>query len=252
MGGILALGRGGGCRNKILALLSDGGDDCDSGDPRFRCRVNVSAEYVPRSVHSYFSLAHEFADISCAAALVAAQAHSSKADRAVVISSRNFLRSLGGACGLAVASALFSNTLFNNLPPPPSLPENTYDGIISSVFSVPDLSGLSEEHTNIVLDVYTEASRSVFYFWVGCISICWLLTVFIKDKGLQRKEEREASKAPSPTAARSREAQDASYSTTPVWVDDEGSTTEAENAVTEREKTEDKGVGNHEAKKEEV
>lgn len=76
--------------------------------------------------------------------------------------------------------------------------------------------------------------------------------VFIKDKGLQRKEEREASKAPSTTEARSREAQDASHSTTPAWVEDEGWTTEAENTVTEREKIEDKGVGNHEAKKEQA
>lgn len=139
MGGVLAVGHGGSCRNKVFALLSDGGDDCDSGDPRLRCKIQFSTEYIPRSVHRYFSLVHGFADIPCAAALVAAQAHSSKADRAVVISSQNFLRSLGGACGLAVASALFSNTLFNKLPSPPSLPENTYNGIISSVFSVPDL-----------------------------------------------------------------------------------------------------------------
>lgn len=120
---------------------------------------------------------------------MAAQAHSPKADRAVVISSRNFLRSLGGACGLAIASALYSNTLVDKLPSPPALPADVADRIKSSVFSVPDLSGLSEEQKNMVLDTYTLASRSVFYFWVGCISCCWLLMFFIKDKGLQRKEE---------------------------------------------------------------
>lgn len=41
--------------------------------------------------------------------LVAAQAHSLKRDRLVVISVRNFLRALGGSLGLALRSAVFSN-----------------------------------------------------------------------------------------------------------------------------------------------
>ncbi|KUI57824.1 hypothetical protein VP1G_05190 [Cytospora mali] len=122
--------------------------------------------------------------------LVAAQAHSPKKDRAIIISSRNFLRSLGGAVGLAIASALFSNTLVNRLPSPPAIPQDVMDKIKSSVFSVPDLTGLNEDQENMILDTYVKASRSVFYFWVGCIGLCWLLMWFIKDKGLQRKEER--------------------------------------------------------------
>lgn len=65
----------------------------------------------------------------------------------------------------------------------------------------------------MILDTYTQASRSVFYFWVGCISICLLLTFFIRDKGLQRKEEKEEEKA---------------QSSGPISGDDEGSTTEGE------------------------
>lgn len=85
------------------------------------------------------------------------------------------------------------------LPSPPAIPANVANKIKASVFSVPDLSGLSEEQKNMILDTYTLASRSVFYFWVGCIAICWLLMVFIKDKGLQRKEEREmVEPAPAP------------------------------------------------------
>lgn len=42
----------------------------------------------------------------------------------------------------------------------------------------------------MVLDTYVEASRSVFYFWVGSVGLAWLLMWAIKDKGLQRKEER--------------------------------------------------------------
>lgn len=129
-------------------------------------------------------------------AFFAAQAHACKADRAIVISSRNFLRYLGGACGLAIASTLFSNTLVGNLPSPPFLPENTYHKIISSVFTVPDLSGLSDAQKDVILEVYTNAARSVFYLWVGCTSMCWLLMFLLKDHGLQRTDENEATAPP--------------------------------------------------------
>lgn len=146
-------------------------------------------------------------------ALVAAQAHSPKADRAVVISSRNFLRSLGGACGLAIASALYSNTLVDKLPSAPAIPLDVADKIRSSIFSVPDLTGLSDDQKHLVLDAYTLASRSVFYFWVGCISCCWLLMFFIKDKGLQRKEEKEGEKTAPEGGARAQDEEAASPST---------------------------------------
>lgn len=130
-------------------------------------------------------------DSTPAIVLVAAQAHSAKEDRAVIISSRNFLRSLGGAGGLAIGSALFSNTLTKRLPSSPTIPQTLADQIKASVFSVPDLTGLSEEQKILVLDTYVDASRSVFYFWLGCIGLAWLLMWFIKDEGLKRKEEKE-------------------------------------------------------------
>ncbi|KAL2282216.1 hypothetical protein FJTKL_11042 [Diaporthe vaccinii] len=125
--------------------------------------------------------------------LVAAQAHSARQDRAVVISSRNFLRALGGAAGLAIASALFSNTLVGHINSVSGVPADVVNEIKSSVFSMPEISGLTEEQRIIVLDTYTEASRSVFYFWEGCMGLCWLLMFFIKDKGLQRKEETQGN-----------------------------------------------------------
>ena len=142
-------------------------------------------------------------------ALVAAQAHSAKQDRAVVISSRNFLRALGGAAGLAIASALFSNTLVAHLNSTSAIPADVADEIKSSVFSMPDISGLTDEQRIFVFDTYSRASRSVFYFWEGCIGVCWLLMFFIKDKGLQRKEEKQEN-----TEAQSQRADEESGSTT--------------------------------------
>jgi hypothetical protein len=121
-------------------------------------------------------------------ALVAAQAHSSKQDRAVVISARNFIRAMGASIGLAVASSVFSNTLSRHLPD--DIPASLADHIRDTVFEVPDVAGLSQDQQMGVFEAYATAMRSVFYLWIGAMACCLLLMLFIKDKGLQRKEEK--------------------------------------------------------------
>jgi hypothetical protein len=125
-------------------------------------------------------------------ALISAQAHSRKEDRAVVISTRNFLGSMGGAVGLAIANTIFSNTLQRNLPA--TLPITVVSAIRKSIFSAPDLSGLSDLDRNAVLDAYMTAARGVFILWACCIGTCLLLMIFVKDKGLKRNENSEKEK----------------------------------------------------------
>lgn len=120
--------------------------------------------------------------------LVAAQAHSSKHDRAVVISVRNFLRSLGAASGLALSSAIFSNVLKRQLA---GVPAGVRSGIMASVLKVPDLSMWSMEEGELILDAYMEASRGVFIIWAPIMGVCLFLCFLIKDRGLQRPEEKE-------------------------------------------------------------
>lgn len=123
--------------------------------------------------------------------LIAAQAHCTKRDRAVVISTRNFLRALGGAIGLAISSAIFSNSIksrLNTLATP--LPAGFKETILASILSVPDLNKLTTGQRNEVLDAYMGASRSVFLLWVPIIGVCLCLCVLIKDKGLQRPDEK--------------------------------------------------------------
>lgn len=123
--------------------------------------------------------------------LVAAQAHSRKSDRAVVISVRNFLRSLGGSLGLALSSAVFSNQLkksLNSLSNP--LPTSVKAGILDAILRVPDLSALSDVEKEEVLDSYMSASHAVFLLWVPLMGACLLLCFLIEDKGLTRPEEK--------------------------------------------------------------
>lgn len=119
--------------------------------------------------------------------LVAAQAHSAKEDRAVVISARNFLRAFGGATGLALSSAIFSNVLRRDTA---ALPDIMQEHILNSILSVPDLSSLDPQQTEIMLDSYTSASRAVFTIWAPFMGTCLLLCLLIKDRGLQRPSEK--------------------------------------------------------------
>lgn len=123
--------------------------------------------------------------------LVAAQAHCTKRDRAVVISTRSFLRALGGAIGLAISSAIFSNSISNHLNSLKTpLPDDFKNKILDSVSSIPSLSTLTDDQKNEVLDVYMAASKSVFYLWAPVMGVCLCLCFLIKDRGLQRPDEK--------------------------------------------------------------
>ena len=124
--------------------------------------------------------------------LIGAQAHSSKEDRAVVTSLRNFLRSLGGSIGLVLSSAIFSNSLEKSLKSGIiPLPSGYVDNVLASILSVPNLATLNPTQIEEVLDAYMGASKDVFYTWAPCMALCLVLCILIKDKGLQRKEEKD-------------------------------------------------------------
>ncbi|EOD50157.1 putative mfs protein [Neofusicoccum parvum UCRNP2] len=114
--------------------------------------------------------------------LVAMQAHCTKAQRAVVISNRNFLRSLGGAFGLAISAAVLQNTLKKNLPA-------KYKSLAASTYSTPNYAQYSEADSDAIHDAYAKASRAVFITLAPFIALCLFGTFFVKDRGLTRPDE---------------------------------------------------------------
>jgi hypothetical protein len=107
--------------------------------------------------------------------------HSRKHDRAVVISVRNFLRSLGGA---------FSNVLSKTLnTSADSIPMATKDSILASILRVPDLSQLSSIQQDEVLSAYMASSKAVFTMWAPLMGSCLLLCFLVKDRSLTRPGE---------------------------------------------------------------
>lgn len=123
--------------------------------------------------------------------IIALQAHSTKNDRAVVISVRNFMRALGGSAGLAISSAVFANALKSSLNKATAVPEDVKAGILAAILRIPDVSGLSSVEKKEVLDSYMHASRAVFYLWAPFIGACLLLCLLIKDKGLTQPEDKK-------------------------------------------------------------
>lgn len=132
--------------------------------------------------------------------LVALQAHTPKMQRAVVTSNRNFLRSSGGAVGLAVSSAILANVLRS------SLPDRLAD-VANSTFAAPDLSVFDEADRTAIADAYASASRAVFIFCAPLTALCLALCLVVKDHGLIREEE-----TPGPTPG----------TTTPVGAEEDG------------------------------
>ena len=118
--------------------------------------------------------------------LVALQVHCPKSQRAVVTSNRNFIRMSGAAVGLAVSSAILANVLKSSLP-------SRLAAVSESTFATPNLSGYSMEDQVAISAAYTAASRAVFIWCVPLIGVCFLLTAFIRDHGLVRKEDREGA-----------------------------------------------------------
>lgn len=121
--------------------------------------------------------------------LVAIQAHSPKALRAVVISNRNFLRALGGAVGLACSSQLLQSSLRRALPA-------DLRHLVASSYKLPDVDSLPPSQAAEVEAAYAEASHDVFISMVPIMGLCLVLCVFIKDRGLSTKEAKPAAKDP--------------------------------------------------------
>lgn len=116
--------------------------------------------------------------------LVALQAHCTKAQRAVVISNRNFLRSLGGAVGLAISAATLQNSLKKAMP-------EEFASLALSSYNVPDFDaiGASSSQIDEILQAYADASRTVFVMNVPFMGLCLLGCLLIKDHGLQHPGE---------------------------------------------------------------
>jgi hypothetical protein len=114
--------------------------------------------------------------------IISLQAHSPKAQRAVIISIRNFLRCLGGAVGLAVSAAILQNVLKSSLP-------QEFQDLAKSTYAKPNYTNYSPQDAQTIMNAYEKASHTVFVFYAPVAAICLVCCIFVKDRGLQREED---------------------------------------------------------------
>ncbi|CAI5756202.1 unnamed protein product [Candida verbasci] len=122
--------------------------------------------------------------------MVAAQSQAQKAERAVVISTRNVIRSFGGSIGNAFASLIISNSLLKEIKQSNQLPTWYIDYIKSHVYSKIDTNMLNDKQALIVKTMYTKSIRNFFYFTIPLMAICLISNLFVKDDGLKCIDEK--------------------------------------------------------------
>ncbi|CAH2353532.1 putative MFS-type transporter M2p [[Candida] railenensis] len=128
--------------------------------------------------------------------LVAAQANARKSERAVVISARNVIRSLGGSIGIAVGSLIVSNSLLNEIKKAEANPQDygdisqTYlDYLKDHIFNHVQVTGISESQSHVVRGMYMKSVKDFFYLMIPLIAVCLISIFFVKDRGLQCLDE---------------------------------------------------------------
>ncbi|KAK6461232.1 major facilitator superfamily domain-containing protein [Scheffersomyces coipomensis] len=124
--------------------------------------------------------------------MVAVQSLAKKAERAVVISARNVLRSFGGAVGIAVASLIVSNSLLEQIKVEEKLdniPTSYLNYLKSHIFTRIEISNLDPSQVQIIKDMYMKAIKDFFYLCVPLLGICFVGSLFVKDHGLHCIDE---------------------------------------------------------------
>lgn len=114
--------------------------------------------------------------------VIALQAHTKKKYRAVVVSCRNFMRSLGAATGIATSAGIFQSSLKRRLP------EWARLQVSESTYSIP------AQYRDELSPYYAKAMRDVWITGTAVMAVCLLLGFFWKDKGLARKEDLDIEK----------------------------------------------------------
>ncbi|KAL9622026.1 MAG: hypothetical protein Q9160_003525 [Pyrenula sp. 1 TL-2023] len=117
--------------------------------------------------------------------LVAILAHSRRADRAVLNSLRNFLRTMGGTLGLTVSGAILNNVLRSRLKG--VVMGDMVDELASSTQNLGAL-GLTSAQRSAVLDAYMQGIRVIFIVYAPLIGLCAISAMFVKDHGLAEKD----------------------------------------------------------------
>ncbi|KAG7863869.1 hypothetical protein KL919_001184 [Ogataea angusta] len=123
--------------------------------------------------------------------IIALQAHTRLPDRAVVIATRNFNRSVGAAVGMASCSAIMSNQFRSKLRSSNvGLTSEQIEELSKHIYAI-DLTVYSPEVQDKLRDITYHGLRTVFIFFIPLIGACFLLGFLIRDRGLRGVGEKK-------------------------------------------------------------
>lgn len=109
-------------------------------------------------------------------------ANSRKEDRAAATGLRNFVRTVGGAVGLAAFSAILNNVLLSNIP-------STVSPATALQFTT--ATGLTDAEQNDVVEAYMKGIHVIMCIGCPLIGFCVLTSFLIKDVELEGRKEPE-------------------------------------------------------------
>lgn len=131
--------------------------------------------------------------------VTALRAHTAKEQNAVVNSCRNFVRSAGGAIGLAVSAAVL-HTQMDKMPPELSV-------VAKDTFGAPDLATYSEDDSSMIFHVLAAASHAGFWACfplpVFCLVACAFVAPLRPSGGHKTQPTKEADEESSLSSSRS-------------------------------------------------
>lgn len=129
--------------------------------------------------------------------MVAAQAQAKKSERAVVIGTRNVIRSFGGAIGIAMGSLIVSNSLLKEIKKEllhtskySTIPHSYLIYLKTHIYTRIEVSGLNNDQVKVVKSIYMKSIRNFFYLSIPLIGICLFCSFLLNDKGVQCIDER--------------------------------------------------------------
>ncbi|KAF1815651.1 MFS general substrate transporter [Eremomyces bilateralis CBS 781.70] len=120
--------------------------------------------------------------------MIALLANTRKEDRAVVTGMRNFIRTVGGAIGLAICAAIINNVLQANLPP--SMPSQ------SGMEMIGKLDQLTPGEQSALREAYMKGLDIVFRLACPLIGFCLLTSAALTDVPLATAHEPQEQSGP--------------------------------------------------------
>lgn len=104
--------------------------------------------------------------------MIALLANTQKADRAVATGLRNFIRTIGGAVGLSIGSAILNNVLLANIPASVTAQD---------ALQFTGVTHLTPEQKDAIVDAYEKGIRTIMFLGAPMVGVMLLDSLVLTE-----------------------------------------------------------------------